>query len=316
MRVFLTGATGFIGSAIAQELIHSGHQVIGFARTEEAAKSITSAGLEAHRGSLDDVESLKKGAAKADGVIHTAFVHAFSKISLGDRLAVIFGGLPNNIAGRFLSKIAALDSNAIEAMGSVMEGSGKPLIITSGTMILPLGRIVTERDKPDPLSPAAYRMGSEEVAMQLASRGISTSIIRLPPSVHGDGDKGFLSTLINIARKKRVSGYVNNGENRWSAVHRLDAAHLFRLALEKGVTGGVFHGVAEEGIPFIDIAGAIAAQLNIPIASQPKKHFGFLGSIVAADNKTSAAITKELLGWKHGHTSLIDDIKAGQYFKS
>ncbi|WP_419800896.1 SDR family oxidoreductase [Mucilaginibacter sp.] len=315
MRVFLTGATGFIGSAIAQELICAGHQVIGLARTEEAANKLKTAGLEPHRGSLVDLESLKSGAAKADGVIHTAFVHAFSKISLNDRLAVIFGGLPNGIAARFLSKIAALDSNAIEAMGNVLKASGKPLIITSGTMILPLGRTVTEKDKPDPTSPAAYRMRSEEIAMELASRGVRTSIVRLPPTVHGDGDKGFLSTLINIARKKGVSGYVNDGQNHWPAVHRLDAAHLFRLAFEKGLAGAVYHGVAEEGIPFIEIAGAIAKQLQVPIAPKPEKHFGFLGSIVVADNKTSGKATKELLGWKPEHTSLIDDIENGQYFK-
>lgn len=316
MRVFLTGASGFIGSAITQELIEAGHTVLGLARTDEAAKSIIAAGAEVHRGSLDDLESLKNGAAKADGVIHTAFIHGFSKISVFARLKVIFGGFPNGIAGRFLSKIAAMDSNAIAAIGSVLAGSGKPLVITSGTMILPLGRIVNEKDIPDPTSPTAYRTPSEDVALELASRGVCTSVVRLPPSVHGDGDKGFVPNLINIARKKGVSAYINNGQNCWPAVHRLDAARLFRLALEKGSAGAIYHGVADEGIPFIEIANTIAKHLNLPVAARPEKHFGFLGRIVAADNKTSSNLTKEWLGWQPANATLIEDLEHGQYFKS
>ena len=314
MRVFLTGASGFIGSAIIKELINAGHQVIGLARTGETAKSIITAGAEVQHGSLDNLESLKNGAAQADGVIHTAFVHAFSKISIGARLKVIFGGLPYGIAARFLSKIAVMDSNAIEAMGSVLAGTGKPFIITSGTMILPLGRLVTETDTPNPTSPAAYRTASEERAMELASQGVCTSIVRLPPSVHGNGDKGFITSLISIARKKGVSAYVNDGQNHWPAVHRLDAAKLFRLGLEKGLTGATYHGVAEEGIPFIDIAREIGKHLNVPIDVKPPKHFGFLGNIVAADNKTSSELTKQILGWYPVYAPLIEDIKNGNYF--
>ncbi|MEX8548970.1 MAG: SDR family oxidoreductase [Mucilaginibacter sp.] len=317
MRIFLTGASGFIGSAIIPELIGAGHQVLGLARSDASAKSIIAAGAEVHLGSLDDIESLKSGAAKSDGVIHTAFIHAFSNISIGARLKVIFGGLPKGIASRFMSTIAAMDSNAIAAMGSVLAGSGRPLVITSGTMILPLGRLVNENDKPDPKSPAAYRMPSENIAFELASQGVRSSIVRLPPTVHGDGDHGFVPSLIKIARKKGVSAYVNEGKNHWPAVHRLDAARLFRLALEKGTAGTAYHGVADEGIPFHQIASIIAKNLDLPLAPRPEKHFGFLGSIVAADNMTSSALTKQALGWQPTHSSLIADLDDhNRYFEN
>lgn len=316
MRIFLTGASGFIGSAIISELIGAGHQVLGLARSDAAAKMITDAGAEVHLGSLDDLDSLKSGAAKSDGVIHTAFIHAFSNISIGARLKVLFGGLLKGIASRFMSTIAAMDSNAIAAMGAALAGSGRPLVITSGTMILPLGRLVNENDKPDLKSPAGYRLPSENIALGLASKGVCSSIVRLPPSVHGDGDHGFVPSLINITRKKGVSAYVNNGKNCWPAVHRLDAARLFRLALEKGTAGAVYHGVADEGIPFHQIAGIISKHLDLPLAPRPEKHFGFLGSIVAADNKTSSTLTKQSLGWQPSHPSLITDLEHGHYFKS
>lgn len=316
MRIFLTGASGFIGSAIISELIGAGHQVLGLARSDAAAKMITDAGAEVHLGSLDDLDSLKSGAAKSDGVIHTAFIHAFSNISISARLKVLFGGLPKGIASRFMSTIAAMDSNAIAAMGAALAGSGRPLVITSGTMILPLGCLVNENDKPDLKSPAGYRLRSENIALELASKGVCSSIVRLPPSVHGDGDHGFVPSLINIARKKGVSAYVNDGKNCWPAVHRLDAARLFRLALEKGTAGAVYHGVADEGIPFHQIAGIISKHLDLPLAPRPEKHFGFLGSIVAADNKTSSTLTKQSLGWQPAHPSLITDLEHGHYFNA
>lgn len=316
MRIFLTGASGFIGSAIISELIGAGHQVLGLARSDAAVKMITAAGAEVHLGSLDDLDSLKSGAAKSDGVIHTAFIHAFSNISISARLKVLVGGLPKGIASRFMSTIAAMDSNAIAAMGATLAGSGRPLVITSGTMILPLGRLVNENDKPDLNSPAGYRLPSENIALGLASQGVCSSIVRLPPSVHGDGDHGFVPSLINIARKKGISAYVNNGQNCWPTVHRLDAARLFRLALEKGTAGAAYHGVADEGIPFHQIAGIISKHLDLPLASRPEKHLGFLGSIVAADNKTSSTLTKQTLGWQPSHPSLITDLEHGHYFKS
>ena len=314
MRIFLTGASGFIGSALIPELIGAGHHVIGLARTDKSASSLIAAGAEAHLGSLDDLDSLKAGAAKADGVIHTAFVHAFSKISVGSRLKVLLGGLPNGIATRFMSTIAKMDSDAIAAIGSVLVGSDRPLVITSGTMILTPGRTGNENSLPDPASPAGYRTYSEQVAFELAANGVRSSIVRLPPSVHGDGDHGFVPGLINIARKKGVSGYANDGQNRWPAVHRLDAARLFRLALEKGTPGARYHGVADGGIPFREVANIIGRKLNLPVESKAEKHFGFLGRIVAADNPTSSEQTQRELGWLPEHQSLLQDLEKGNYF--
>jgi len=314
MRVFLTGASGFIGSAITAELLGAGHQVLGLVRSDAAAKALAAAGADVHRGSLDDLASLRSGAAQADGVIHTAFVHAFANISLAARLRVILGGLPGGIAARFMATIAALDKNAIAALGEALVGSRRPLVITSGTLLLPLGRLVTERDDPDPTSPAAYRAPSEAAARALAARGVRTAIVRLPPTVHGTGDYGFVPQLGGIARKKGVSAYVRQGLNRWPAVHRLDAARLFRLALERGTAGARYHGVAEEGVPFGEIAAVIGQQVGVPVAERPAKHFGFFGPIVAADNPTSSALTQAALGWAPTQPALLADLRQGGYF--
>jgi len=314
MKVFLTGASGFIGSAIAKELIAGGNQVIGLARSDASAKKLAAAGIEVIRGSLDDLDSIKSGAAKSDGVIHTAFIHEFSYISLAKRLKVIFGGLPSGIAPRFMTTIAEMDRKAIEVIGTTLAGSGRPLVIASGTLLLPLGRVVNETDLPDPASPAAYRAQSEKTAIDFASKGVRTSVIRLPPTVHGDGDSGFIPRLIKLAQKTGVSAYVNDGQNYWPAVHRLDVAGLFISALEKGTAGSVYHGVAEKGIPFSEIAAVIGKKINLPVASKPKKHFGFLGSIVAADNQTSSTLTIERLGWMPKQPTLIADLENGNYF--
>jgi nucleoside-diphosphate-sugar epimerase len=199
-------------------------------------------------------------------------------------------------------------------MGSVLKNTDKPLVITSGTMLLPLDRLVNEKDAPDPASPAGYRIHSEQIANSMAANGVCISIVRLPPTVHGDGDRGFLSDLIRIARNKGLSAYVNDGQNRWPAVHRLDAARLFRLVLEKNIAGGIYHGVAEEGIPFIDIASAIAKRLDIPTAERLQQHFGYLGSIVAANNMVDASFTHNLLDWKPTNSGLLMDIQEGKYF--
>jgi nucleoside-diphosphate-sugar epimerase len=230
MRVFVTGATGFIGSAIVQELIAAGHGVVGLARSDAAAASLVAAGAEAPPGSLEDVERLQRGAAAADGVIHTAYNHDFVNVTR--------------------EAAAEADKRAIEVLGAALEGSGRPLVITSGVRLLAHGRIFTEDDVPDPSSGTAHRVISERAALSLASRGVRSSIVRLAPSVHGDGDRAFIPALVRIAREKGVSAYVGDGRNRWPAVHRLDAAHLFRLALEKGPAGATFHGVAEEGCPY------------------------------------------------------------------
>jgi nucleoside-diphosphate-sugar epimerase len=303
MKVFVTGASGFIGSAVVRELIEAGHQVLGLARSDASAAKITSAGAEVHRGSLDDLDSLRSGAASSDGVIHLAFIHDFSDYQ----------------------RAARTNMHAVQTIGAALEGSGKPFVITSGTAMLtfflPPGRLGTEKDvaAPDSVAP---RVDSENAVIALAQRGVRSSIVRLSPSVHGEGDRGFLagfvSVLIGIARAKGVSGYVGDGSNRWPAVHRLDAAHLFRLALEKAPAGSVLHGVADEGIPVRAIAEVIGRHLNLPVVSiSPEdagEHFGWLGTFLTVDNPTSSALTRELLGWRPVHPALIQDLEEGHYF--
>ncbi|MEH2273986.1 MAG: SDR family oxidoreductase [Nostoc sp.] len=298
MRVFLTRATGFIGSAIVQELIGAGHQVLGLARSDATAKSLAAAGAEAHRGALDDLDSLRRGAAASDGVIHTAFVHDFSDYAAAGET----------------------DRLAVEALGSALVESGRPLVITSGTAVLTPGRLGTEDDAPDPSSAAVPRIASEEVVLALASQGVRASVVRLPASVHGDGDHGFVPALIGIAREKGVSAYVGEGLNRWSAVHRLNAAHLFRLALEKGSAGARFHGVADEGVPVRDIAEVIGRRLNVPfVAKSPEEaadHFGWLAHFLVIDNPTSSTRTQEELGWRPNQPALIPDLDRAHYFET
>ena len=299
MRVFVTGATGFIGSAIVRELFATGHQVLGLARSDAAEAILASAGAEVHRGSLDDLDSLRSGAAAADGVIHLAFIHDFSDYQ----------------------GAAQTDLRAVETIGAALEGSGKPFVITSGTLmltfLLPPGRLGTEEDVADAGS-VAPRIASENAAIALAARGVRSSVVRLPPSVHGEGKRGFVGTLIAIAREKGVSGYIGDGSNRWPAVHQLDAAHLFRLALEKAPAGSVLHGVADEGVPVRAIAEVIGRHLDLPVvAISPEDagaHFGWLAMFLGADNPTSSARTRELLGWQPVHPALIPDLEEGHYF--
>jgi nucleoside-diphosphate-sugar epimerase len=296
MRVFVTGATGFVGSAIVQELIGAGHQVAGLARSDAAATRLVAAGAVAHGGSLDDLDSLKRGATESDGVIHTAFVHDFSNIAAAGRT----------------------DRLAIEAIGTALAGSGRPFVVTSGMAHLTQGRIGTENDAPDPNSLANHRIASEETTLALASREVRATLVRLPPTVHGDGDHGFVPALIGIARQKGVSAYVGNGKNRWAAVHRLDAARLYRLALEKGSAGSRFHGVAEEGVPTREIAEVIGRQLGVPVVSRSPEeaadHFGWLGRFFALDVPASGTRTQERLGWRPTGPGLIADLDGGRYF--
>ena len=277
-------------------LIAAGHHVVGLARSDQAAAALTSAGAEVHRGALDHLDSLRSGAAAADGAIQTAFIHDFSQLAG---------------AGRS-------DQRAVETLGAALEGSGRPLVIASGIGLLTPGRVGTEEDSPDPGSPAAHRIASEETAISLASRGVRSSVVRLPPSVHGEGDHGFVPALIDIARTKGVSAHIGDGSSRWPAVHRLDAAHLFRLALETAPAGSGLHGVADEGVPVRDIAEVIGRRLNVPVVSVSREaageHFDWLAGFLALDVPASSALTQERLGWQPTHPGLIADLEAGHYF--
>ncbi len=321
MRVFVTGATGFIGSAIVQELRGAGHQVVGLARSDAGARSLIAAGAQVHRGALEDLESLRRGAAASDAVIHTAFFHAFSHASLSTRLRVMFGGSPAGIVSRFVAAAVGADRRAIETMGKALAGPDRPLVAAFGTMAMKAGRLASEDDAHDPSSVGGPRGESEEAILALASLGVRASVVRLPPVVHGDGDRaGLVPRLIGIARRKGFSSHVGDGRNRWPAVHRLDAAHLFRLALEKGEAGARYHAVAEEGVPFRDIAGVIGRRLNVPVASKSPKEaaglFSWLAPFLAADNPVSSQRTRELLGWQPKQPGLMPDLDRTCYFET
>lgn len=286
MQVLVTGATGFIGSAVVAELADAGHHVIGLARSDASAAALEAMGADVLRGSLEDADVLRAGAEASDGVIHLAFIHDFSAYE----------------------GAARADARAVEALGAGLEGSGRPLVVAAGALGLPVDRVATERDAPV----WATRV-SEQTALPLADRGVRSAAIRLAPTVHGRGDRGFVPTLVTIARETGVSGYLGDG-GCWPAVHRADAARLFRLALEGAPAGSVLHGVAEEGVP----TRTIGRHLGLPVvpiaAEQAGEHFGWLAGFLGVDARVSSALTQELLGWQPREIGLIEDLDQGHYF--
>jgi len=307
MRIFVTGASGWIGSAVVPELIDSGHEVVGLARSDASEEALATAGAEVVRGTLDDLNTLRSTAAQSDGVIHLAFKHelAFS----GD-----FQGA------------ADADRRAVETMGEALVGSNQPFVIASGTLFVAPGGVATERDGHSGGEAAAAvgtgprtRWETAEHVLSLASRGVRSSVLRLPPTNHGEGDNGFMATLVAIARDKRVSGYIGDGLNRWPAVHRLDSAHLFRLALESAPAGSTLHAVADEGVQVREIAEVIGRHLNLPVVSispdDAPAHFTWLARFLAVDAPASSALTREMLNWQPAQAGLIDDLDAGHYFR-
>lgn len=295
MRVFVTGATGFVGFAVAKELIGAGHQVLGLARSEKGSESLASIGAQAHRGDLDDLEGLRSGAESADGVIHCAFNHDFSKFAAN----------------------CEQDRQVIEVIGSTLLSSRRPLVVTSGIGPLAPGRAATEEDPPMPAT-AAYPRASEQTALLVGGRGVRTCVVRLP-QVHDPVKQGFVSFLIAVAREKGVSAYVGDGLNRWSAGHLLDVARLYRLALEKAPFDKIerYHAVAEEGVPVKDIAEAIGRGLKVPVLSiapdRAMRHFGFLGGFAGLDMPASSALTQERMGWHPTGPSLLADLEARRF---
>ncbi len=293
MRVFVTGASGWIGSAVTAELIAAGHRVIGLARSDASAEAIAAAGAEVQRGDITDLGSLRAGAEGADGIIHTAFIHDFNAHE----------------------DAAAVDFAAVQLFGDLLEGSGRPLVIASGI----LGAVSLETDRPDPAASWSPRLLTERTLLGFAGRGIRSSAVRLAPTVHGDGDHGFMATLIGIDRDKGSSGYIGDGGNTWPAVHRLDAAYLFRLALEEAPAGSALHAVDDEAVPLRDIAEVIGRHLDLPVVSVAPEdavdHFGWLGRMLGIDSHASSAITREQLGWKPTHPGLIEDLELGHYFQ-
>jgi nucleoside-diphosphate-sugar epimerase len=292
MRIFVTGASGWIGSAVIPELINNGHHVLALARSDTSAKIVAERGAEVLRGELSDIDVLRKGALESDGVIHLAFV------------------VPS------VSEVATtIDAKAIETLATALAGTGKPMLITGGTLVTP-GRTSTERDELIATGPIAARIGNMKVALAAAENGVRTCLVMLPRSVHGQGDRhGFVPQLIAAARAKGISGYVGGGANRWPAVHVKDAATLYRLAIEKGPAGAVLNAVGDEGVPVREIAEAIGRHLELPARSLPAEEFsGMLSHILSADMPASSTFTRELLGWEPTHVGLIEDIDEGHYF--
>ncbi|MEV4459174.1 SDR family oxidoreductase [Microbispora sp. NPDC049633] len=307
MRVFVTGASGWIGSAVVPELIGAGHEVVGLARSDASAAALTRARAQVCRGTIDDLDILRREAAASDGVIHLAFKHDLA------------------FTGDFRGAAEA-DRRAVETLGEALAGSDRPFVIASGLLGLTPGRVATERDGRGPGSGAGHgdgpgaRQATALRTLDFANHGVRSSVLRLPPTVHGEGDYGFMAVLVGIARDRGVSGHVGDGSNRWPAVHRVDAAHLFRLALEKAPAGSVLHAVADEGVPIRAVAGVIGRHLGLPVVSiareEAGEHFSWLGGMIGTDAPASSALTRELLGWRPVQPGLLDDLGKGHYFRA
>ncbi|WGS52137.1 SDR family oxidoreductase [Paraburkholderia sp. D15] len=290
MQVFVTGATGWVGSAVVQELLRAGHQVTGLVRSETNMAALTATGAQAIRGTLADVDALHRAASSADAVIHTAFNHDFSQFAAN----------------------AEEERRAIEAIGSALQGSSRPLLVTSGLARIASGRLATEEDVPDP----SFLRKSETAARALAARGVRAATVRLAPSVHGVGDHGFVPMLIRIARETGVSAYLDEGANRWAGVHRLDAARVYRLAIEQGVTESAYHAVADEGVPFKEIAAVIGRQLGVPVEARGREHFGWFADFVGLEMAASSERTRARLDWSPVGPDLLADIDQAAYYAS
>lgn len=290
MRVFVTGATGWVGSAVVEQLVGAGHQVTGLVRSPEKAAALAAAGADIVAGTLDDLDMLRDAASAADAVIHTAFNHDFSRFA----------------------ENARQDQRAIETLGDELAGSGRPLLVTSGVALLAPGRVATEADTPP--SDPFYPRRSEAAAIALAARGVRAASVRLAPSVHGVGDHGFIPILVALARETGVSAYIGDGLNRWPGVHRLDAARLYRLALEQGATEPTYHAIADEGVAFKDIAGVIGRRLGVPVESRGRDHFGWFADFAGADMPASSERTRSLLGWEPTGPDLLSDIDQPDYY--
>jgi nucleoside-diphosphate-sugar epimerase len=301
MRVFVTGATGYLGSAVVRELVEAGHRVTGLARSESSAAALTAAGAAAQPGSLEDLAGVRAGAAAADGVVHAAFGAVRRSGNLGS-------------AEDYAAAVRA-ERSAVEAVGETLAGSGRPFVVTSGTAGHAPGRVATEDDAAEPGAATALRATLEPAALALAAHGVRVSVVRLAPSVHGPGDRGFVPALIEIARETGVAGYLGDGSNRWCAVHRLDAARLYRLALESAEAGARLHAVADEGVQLREIAQVIGRHLGLPVAEVDPGHFGWFAPFAGFDNPASSALTRVRLKWEPTHPDLLADLGEGHYFR-